>query len=69
VIGHEKHKTGGFRGVCFGQMTGHSGTDGFAYQIFGQAVGQQIKSFLTGSKDTPFVRRTFAEPYPGYSRT
>ena len=54
-----------FRGVCFGQITSHSRADGFAHQVFGQAVGQQTKSFLGGGKETPFIRRTFTRAVPG----
>jgi hypothetical protein len=39
--------------------------DGFAHQVFGQAVGQQTKSFLGGGKDTPLIRRTCTGAVPG----
>ena len=65
VIGHEKHETGDFCGMCPGQFTSHARADGFAHQIFGQAVGQQTKSFLSGGKETPFIRRTFTGAVPG----
>ena len=51
--------------MCPGQITGHTRADGFAHQVFGQAIGQQTKSFLAGGKETPFVRRTFTRAVAG----
>ena len=48
-----------------GQITSRSRADGFAHQVFGQAVGQQTKSFLSGGKDAPFARRTSTRAVPG----
>jgi len=65
VIGHEKHKSGDFRGVRSGQITSHSRADGFAHQVLGQAIGQQTKGFIASGKETLFIRRTRTGTVPG----
>src|ERR1700690_3759218 len=65
MIGHEKQETGDFRGVRPGQITSWSRADGFAHQVFGQAVGQQTKSFFSSGKDVSFIRRPCTGAVPG----
>ncbi len=42
----------------FGQMAGHTRTDGFADHISREVIRQQPECFLTGSKETLLPRRT-----------